>query len=295
MEEEKRKRKILKKLKNKYRLVILNDASFEEKFSYRLSPLNIVTLVLTFAVFLMGSVAVIIIFTPLREYIPGYTDVSLREDLTNMVLRSDSLEHKLQQNNLYLANLQAILRGEDPHTEDLLAQDSSLTDSFAVDEAVNPAIKAKEDSLLRDYVEREDSYSLKASSASSSSSESRLYYFTPLKGTVTNTFNQAEAHFGVDIVAPKNEAIKAALDGTVIFADWTVETGYVIQLQHKNNITSIYKHNSVLLKEVGQRVKAGEAIAIIGNTGKLSSGPHLHFELWKEGKAIDPMQFINFN
>jgi len=295
MEEEKRKRKILKKLKNKYRLVILNDASFEEKFSYRLSPLNIVTLVLTFAVFLMGSVAVIIIFTPLREYIPGYTDVSLREDLTNMVLRSDSLEHKLQQNNLYLANLQAILRGEDPHTEDLLAQDSSLIDSFAVDEAGNPAIKAKEDSLLRDYVEREDSYSLKASSASSSSSESRLYFFTPLKGTVTNTFNQAEAHFGVDIVAPKNEAIKAALDGTVIFADWTVETGYVIQLQHKNNITSIYKHNSVLLKEVGQRVKAGEAIAIIGNTGKLSSGPHLHFELWKEGKAIDPMQFINFN
>jgi len=295
MEEEKRKRKILKKLKNKYRLVILNDASFEEKFSYRLSPLNIVTLVLTFAVFLMGSVAVIIIFTPLREYIPGYTDVSLREDLTNMVLRSDSLEHKLQQNNLYLANLQAILRGEDPHTEDLLAQDSSLIDSFAVDEAGNPAIKAKEDSLLRDYVEREDSYSLKATSVSSSSSESRLYYFTPLKGTVTNTFNQAEAHFGVDIVAPKNEAIKAALDGTVIFADWTVETGYVIQLQHKNNITSIYKHNSVLLKEVGQRVKAGEAIAIIGNTGKLSSGPHLHFELWKEGKAIDPMQFINFN
>ena len=191
--------------------------------------------------------------------------------------------------------MQAILRGEDPHTEDLLAQDSSLIDSFAVDEAGNPAIKAKEDSLLRDYVEREDSYSLKATSASSSSSESRLYYFTPLKGTVTNTFNQAEAHFGVDIVAPKNEAIKAALDGTVIFADWTVETGYVIQLQHKNNITSIYKHNSVLLKEVGQRVKAGEAIAIIGNTGKLSSGPHLHFELWKEGKAIDPMQFINFN
>ena len=211
-----------------------------------------------------------------------------------MVLRSDSLEHKLQQNNLYLANLQAILRGEDPHTEDLLAQDSSLIDSFAVDEAGNPAIKAKEDSLLRDYVEREDSYSLKATSASSSSSESRLYYFTPLKGTVTNTFNQAEAHFGVDIVAPKNEAIKAALDGTVIFADWTVETGYVIQLQHKNNITSIYKHNSVLLKEVGQRVKAGEAIAIIGNTGKLSSGPHLHFELWKDGIPINPESLLNF-
>ncbi|MEX2379350.1 MAG: M23 family metallopeptidase [Vicingaceae bacterium] len=295
MEEEKRKRKILKKLKNKYRLVILNDASFEEKFSYRLSPLNIVTLVMTFAVFLMGSVAVIIIFTPLREYIPGYTDVSLRQDLTNMVLRSDSLEHRLEQNNLYLANLQSILRGEEPHTEDLLLQDSSRIESLEVDEIGNPAMKSKEDSLLREYVEREDSYSLKANADKSSSSEAKLYYFTPLKGTVTNTFNPAESHFGIDIVAPKNEAIKAALDGTVIFADWTVETGYVIQLQHRNNITSIYKHNSVLLKEVGQRIKAGEAIAIIGNTGKLSSGPHLHFELWKEGKAIDPMEFINFN
>lgn len=294
MEGEKRKRKILKKLKSKYRLVILNDASFEEKFSYRLSPLNIVTLIMTFAVFLMATVAVIIIFTPLREYIPGYTDVSLREDLTNMVLRSDSLEHRLEQNNLYLANLQAILKGEEPHTEDLITQDSSRIESLRVDEIGNPAIKAKEDSLLREYVEREDSYSLKSNINNNSSSEAKLYYFTPLNGTVTDKFNPTEKHYGVDIVAPKNEAIKAALDGTVIFADWTVETGYVIQLQHRNNITSIYKHNSVLLKEVGQVVKAGEAIAIVGNTGKLSSGPHLHFELWKEGKPIDPMQFINF-
>jgi murein DD-endopeptidase MepM/ murein hydrolase activator NlpD len=295
MEGEKRKRKLLKKLKNKYRLVILNDASFEEKFSYRLSPLNIVTLTMTFAVFLMATVAVIIIFTPLREYIPGYTDVSLREDLTNMVLRSDSLEHRLEQNNLYLANLQAILKGEEPHTEDFITQDSSRIESLRVDEIGNPAIKAKEDSLLREYVEREDSYSLKSNMNNNNSSEAKLYYFTPLNGTVTNQFNPTEKHYGVDIVAPKNEAIKAALDGTVIFADWTVETGYVIQLQHRNNITSIYKHNSVLLKEVGQVVKAGEAIAIVGNTGKLSSGPHLHFELWKEGKAIDPMQFINFD
>jgi murein DD-endopeptidase MepM/ murein hydrolase activator NlpD len=237
----------------------------------------------------------IIIFTPLREYIPGYTDVSLREDLTNMVLRSDSLEHRLEQNNLYLANLQAILKGEEPHTEDFITQDSSRIESLRVDEIGNPAIKAKEDSLLREYVEREDSYSLKSNMNNNNSSEAKLYYFTHLNGTVTNQFNPTEKHYGVDIVAPKNEAIKAALDGTVIFADWTVETGYVIQLQHRNNITSIYKHNSVLLKEVGQVVKAGEAIAIVGNTGKLSSGPHLHFELWKEGKAIDPMQFINFD
>src|SRR5690554_781695 len=293
MEERKKKRKILKKLKSKYRLVILNDASFEEKFSYRLSPLNIVTLLATFAFFLMSSVAAIIIFTPLREYIPGYTDVSLRQDLTKMVLRGDSLEKKLVQNNLYLSNIQTILSGEAPHTE-LLHQNTSIEESLKVAKAEDALVKSRDDSLLREYVEREDSYSLDISNNVGESSD-ELYFFTPLKGTVTNSYNPKEGHFGIDVVAPKNEAIKACLDGTVIFADWTVETGYVIQLQHKDNLTSIYKHNSILLKEVGKRVKAGEAIAIVGNSGELTSGPHLHFELWRDGVAVDPMKHINFN
>jgi len=293
MEERKKKRKILKKLKSKYRLVILNDASFEEKFSYRLSPLNIVTLLATFAFFLMSSVAAIIIFTPLREYIPGYTDVSLRQDLTKMVLRGDSLEKKLVQNNLYLSNIQTILSGEAPHTE-LLHQNTSVEESLKVAKAEDALVKSRDDSLLREYVEREDSYSLDISNNVGESSD-ELYFFTPLKGTVTNSYNPKEGHFGIDVVAPKNEAIKACLDGTVIFADWTVETGYVIQLQHKDNLTSIYKHNSILLKEVGKRVKAGEAIAIVGNSGELTSGPHLHFELWRDGVAVDPMKHINFN
>tara|TARA_B100000965_G_C19561580_1_gene744732 strand:+ start:741 stop:1610 length:870 start_codon:yes stop_codon:yes gene_type:complete len=289
MEQEKKNKKLLKKLKHKYRLVILNDATFEERFSYRLSPLNIFTLTLSLAVILMATVVVVIVFTPLREYIPGYTDVSLREDLTKMVLKSDSLEHELNQNKIYLANISAILKGEDP-----ASNDSLLTDTISPSQIGNPALRSKEDSLLRDYVEREDSYSLKSSSNANQNSNRNIYFFTPLKGSLTNSYDPTTDHFGVDVVAPKDEAIKATLDGTVISADWTVETGYVIHLQHKNDLISVYKHNSVLLKKTGDLVKAGEPIAIIGNSGELTSGPHLHFELWKAGIPLDPTKYVNF-
>ncbi len=294
MEENKKNRKILKKLKNKYRLVIMNDTSFEEKFSYRLSPLNIVTLVLTLAFILMGTVAALIVFTPLREYIPGYTDVTLRQELTKMVLKSDSLEEKLMQNNLYLNNIQTILRGDTPDS-DLIIEDSLHPISGEVIKSAGTADRSIDDSLLREYVEREDAYSINVHSDFSPGGTEDLFFFTPLKGPITNDFDPKNNHFGVDIVSPKNETIKACLDGTVIFADWTVGTGYVIQLQHKDNLSSIYKHNSILLKEVGKKVKAGEAIAIVGNSGELTTGPHLHFELWKDGIAINPTKYINFN
>ncbi len=286
MEKENKKKRIIKKLKNKYRLVILNDASFEERFSYRLSPLNLLTLLLTFVVLLIILVSVVIIYTPLRESIPGYTDVSLREDLISMVFRADSLELELQRNSAYLRNIQGALKGELP-----LSKDSIYNTNQSIIIPENPMLKSKEDSMLREYVEREDSYSL---SENPENSTKQIYFFAPLKGTITNEFNPGKEHYGIDVVAPKDEAIKATLDGTVVFAEWTVETGYVIQLQHSNNLVSTYKHNSVLLKKVGEEVKAGEAIAIVGNSGELSSGPHLHFELWKDGKALNPADFINF-
>ncbi|MDA9312413.1 M23 family metallopeptidase [Vicingaceae bacterium] len=286
MEKETTKKRIIKRLKNKYRLVILNDASFEERFSYRLSPLNLLTLILSFVVVLIVLVSVVIIYTPLRESIPGYTDVSLREDLTTMLFRTDSLESELLRNSAYLRNIQGALKGELP-----LSKDSIYNANQEVILLENPLVKSKEDSMLREYVEREDSYSLTDDKENISK---QIYFFAPLKGTITNEFDPSKEHFGIDVVAPKDEAIKATLDGTVVFAEWTVETGYVIQLQHANNIVSNYKHNSVLLKKVGDEVKAGDVIAIIGNSGELSSGPHLHFELWKEGKPINPKEFINF-
>lgn len=285
--EEQKKSKFFRKLKNKYRLVILNDASFEERFSFRLSPLNLVLLSISAATLLIVLVSVIIVYTPLRESIPGYTDVSLREDLTKMVLKADSLEKELNQNKKYLQNISTILKGGKPEA---ITSDSIIEPISAQSD---PGKISKEDSLLRDYVEREEAYSLLADEESSSSN-STLFYFPPLLGTISNDFNPSEEHFGIDIVAPKDEAIKATLPGTVIFAEWTVETGYVIQVQHSDNLSSIYKHNSVLLKKPGDKVNAGEAIAIVGNSGDLSSGPHLHFELWQDGIAIDPKQYINF-
>jgi len=290
MESEKKKKKILKKLKNKYRLVILNDASFEEKFSYRLSPLNLVTLIISFVFVITSLVATLIIFTPLREYIPGYTDVSLRQDLTALVLKSDSLERELATNNSYLNKISSILKGEV-----LDSKDTTVSEGSTNNLPNKNLVPSTEDSALRAYVEREESFSLNQTVGSEQRLNTEINFFPPLKGSITEEFYPNKEHFGIDIVAPKNEAIKAALDGTVIFSEWTVETGYVIHLQHEKNITTIYKHNSVLLKKTGDIVKAGEAIAIIGNTGKLTSGPHLHFELWRDGVAANPTKYINFN
>ncbi len=289
-EKQSKKRRIFKKLKNKYRLVILNDSTFEERFSYRLSPLNIFISFLIGMLLIISLVVVIIVFTPLRESIPGYTDVNLRRDLTAMVLKTDSLERVIELNNQYLNNVNMILKGEDPGE---LIDTTVNADLTASPNNIASIRKSKEDSLLREYVQREDSYSLNLSK-DSPSDISNLLFFTPLSGSISNQFNAKEKHYGIDVVAKKNEAVKAILNGTVIFAEWTVETGYVIQIQHDYNLTSIYKHNSVLLKKVGDVVKPGEAIAIVGNSGELTTGPHLHFELWKNGVAQDPSQYINF-
>ncbi len=276
-------------------MVILNDATFEEKFSYRLSPLNIFTLFLSLTVLIILMVAGVIVFTPLRESIPGYTDVNLRKDLTYMVLKADSLERELALNQQYLDNINSILRGEDPSMKSNDSSESKSGQNAPISKVEKGNGKSIEDSLLREYVEREDSYSLELGKERRLNAVDRLFFFNPLKGTVTQSYDISTEHYGIDIVAPKDEAVKAVLRGTVIFAEWTVETGYVIQVQHENNLTSIYKHNSVLMKKVGDEVRAGEAIAIVGNTGELSSGPHLHFELWQGGVALDPANYINFN
>jgi len=291
MQEDQEKKKLYKKLKNKYRLVILNDSTFEEKVSLRLSPLNVFTIVGLFALFLITTVSLIIVFTPIREYIPGYTDVTLQHDVNKNSIKSDSLQLALNRKDQFIENLRIILSGGNP---------DSVNQPDSGKKVVQPSNLAKmgiseEDSLLRVYVESEDQYNLKNSNSSINPKLISSYsFFTPLKGTVTSGFDLDKNHNGVDIVAPENEAIKATLDGTVIFAGWTSETGYVIQIQHENNLLSSYKHNSVLLKEEGEFVNAGEVIAIVGNSGELTTGPHLHFELWHNGTPVDPQKYISF-
>jgi murein DD-endopeptidase MepM/ murein hydrolase activator NlpD len=293
-EEIKKKEKWYRKLRDKYKLVILNDETYEEKLSFKLSRLNVFVATGTLAIFLIIITTIIIAFTPLREYIPGYTDVNLYEQLYQIEELTDSLDADARQKSLYLENLRLILSGKDTTIVSPLKEDT-----------------AKDFTSISSYASSEDSafrYEFE-SQLISGGNEIRLTdrnrpgtrpdissfsFFTPLRGIVTNKFDPASKHFGVDIVSVQNEAIKATLDGVVIFAGWTIETGYTMSIQHENDLISVYKHNSALLKDQGSYVKAGDAIAIIGSSGEYSTGPHLHFELWYNGVPVDPVDFIKF-
>jgi len=284
----KNKPKKFQRLKHKYRLVILNEDTFEEKMSLRLSQLNVFVVVGISSLVLVLMVILLIAFTPLKEFIPGYANVNVRKQGVENYLKSDSISVALAQNNLYIENIKHIIQGEVVELNGELAIDSAVSYEGIVNEPI------EEDSVLRNMIETEEKYNLFNKVGSGSGNIGSFIFLQPLKGTVTNRFNVDEKHFGIDVVAPKNEAIKATLDGTVIFAEWTVETGYVIQLQHADNIVSIYKHNSVLHKKVGDYVKAGEVVAIVGNSGEFSTGPHLHFELWYNGIPINPEDYMMF-
>jgi murein DD-endopeptidase MepM/ murein hydrolase activator NlpD len=289
MADTKPKKKIIRKLRNKFRLVIMNDDTFEEKASLVLSPLNVFIFVGSTILFLIVLLTYIIAFTGLREYIPGYADVNMRKNVVKLALKADSLEKELATRDMYFNNIKTIMSGGEIGTVDEQKDTTKQYDKLQVS-------ATEQESELRAQVEALDKYSLSTGREKSShSSISNVFFFTPLKGTLISSYDPAKAHYGVDIVAPKNEAIKATLDGTVILSTWTSETGYVIQIQHSNNLVSIYKHNSVLLKKAGERVKAGEVVAIIGDSGEITTGPHLHFELWYNGIAINPQDYMIFN
>lgn len=282
------KDRLVNKLRSKYRLVILNDDTFEEKLSFKLSRLNVFLVTGLSAIFLIAGTIVLIAFTPLREYIPGYSSTALRKQAFQLAISTDSLAQQLAYQNLYIKNVQSIINGE--FTADM--SNEEMMDSTLKKAQIDLSISEK-DSLLRKQVEEEERFSVPVES-SGRLKTTNLNFFTPLKGLITQSFNPEEDHLGIDVVSKENEVIKSALGGRVIFSEWTAETGYVIIIQHPERFTSVYKHNSALLKKQGEEVDTGEPIAIIGNSGELSSGPHLHFELWYEGYPVDPEEYIFF-
>ncbi|MFL5764742.1 MAG: M23 family metallopeptidase [Bacteroidia bacterium] len=287
-EQKENKRNLLQRLRHRYRLVVMNDDTFEENFSLRLTPLGFLILLGSITIIMTILVTSLIAFTPIREYIPGYADVGMRRELINMAMRSDSLEQALVEQNLFNQNITNVLKGN------IRADSTGSKPNKNKDyEKVKLGASASE-AALKQQIESQDQYSLAYGTESSKSGISNFFFFTPLKGIVSDQFNAKERHYGVDIVGPENEPIKVALDGTVILSTWSSETGYTISVQHSNNLVSVYKHNSVLLKKAGDFVKAGEAIAIIGNSGEQTTGPHLHFELWYNGTAIDPQGYMVF-
>ncbi len=290
MAKEKKKISLAERLRQKYRLVILNDSSFEEKFSLRLTPGGILIMVSAITIVMSFLVVSLIAFTPFREYIPGYADVSNQKELIKLSVKVDSMEYLMDAKNWYIDNLNNVLSGNISPDDSKLNRDSSKKY-----QNLNVNVKpSKNDSELRKEIESQDKFSLTLGNKNNATGISGYFFFSPVKGMITHSFNMAEGHFGVDVAAKENEFIKAVLDGTVVFSGWTANDGYVIQLQHGNNLMSVYKHNSDLTKNVGDHVKAGEPIAIIGNTGESSTSTHLHFELWYNGTPVNPQDYILF-
>ncbi len=290
MAKKSKKKSWFKKLKNKYRFVLINDLNFEEKFSFRLTRLNLFLFGGLFIIILFVLTFIIIANTGLRNMIDSSSNIEMDRLAYKNQQRLDSQLMILQQYELYVSNLQRVMQGED--IEDITTNYQPVEQN---DYDTIRLRRSKEDSLLRAEYSQEDQYSLITGNERSSASGIYGYiFFTPLKGTVVNGFNPSANHYAVDIVSKTNEAIKATLPGTVILSTWSVETGYTIAIQHAGNIVSVYKHNSALLKSQGTYVAAGEAIAIYGGSGTLSSGPHLHFELWLNGNPVDPENFMVF-
>ena len=287
--DQKEKVKLIHRLRSKYRLLVINETTFDERLSFRLSPLNVIS-TLGLTILLISSITVsIIIYTPIKEWIPGYPNNEIRKQSYHAATMADSLNVIVNQYRRYNQNLKLILSGEVP-------VDSFLLDSGREYSYENIKFtRSPEDSALRERFDKEEQYNIILNPGSSAKRiKESLLFFPPVRGQISGEFDPSIAHFGIDLTADKNEPILATLDGTVIMATWTSESGYVIELMHKDNLISVYKHNSVLLHQVGDVVTAGEAIAIIGNTGEMTTGPHLHFELWLEGNAINPVEFITF-
>jgi murein DD-endopeptidase MepM/ murein hydrolase activator NlpD len=288
MSGKRQKRKIIKKkLFTKNRLVILNEDTFEEIFSLRLTMMNVFVVATIGALLIIFITTYIIAFTPLREYIPGYASTKLKKDATELALKSDSLSLALKKNEAYIESIKKILTGDLDYAK--FNKDSLLVSTTeTVDEDDLQA--SKEELKLRETVAREDKYNVFEKAKPKVS----IVLFPPAKGIVTEKFNAKNKHFAIDVALPKNTPIKATLSGTVIFADWTPSTGNVIILRHNNGFISVYKHAASLTKNQGDSVKSGEVIALAGSTGSESTGIHLHFELWKDGFPIDPSIFIKF-
>ena len=283
----KKRKDIKRKLLHKYRLVILNESTFEEKISFKLSRLNVFVTGSLCIIGLIGLTILLIAFTPLREYIPGYSSTKLKRQATELTYKTDSLVNTLNYTNRYLDNIRMVLRGDIENTE---INRDSLFEQFKLDPSSVDLNPIREDSLLRAEVALEDKYNL----FEKDSDKTNLVLFPPISGTLSENFNRDKKHYAVDITAPRDTPIKAVANGIVIFAEWTTETGYVIIMEHKDGLLSFYKHNGSLSKSQGDIVRAGEVIASVGNTGEFTTGPHLHFELWDNGNPVNPLDFIDF-
>lgn len=296
-------RSLMEKLRDKYRLVVMNDETFEEVTSVKLSPLSVYVFLSSLIVGTAILVTLLIVYTPLKRYIPGYGDYNRDREIAALTGKVASLENEVEAHRRYNENFRKILVGDLADMGQKAAEKQAPAAGDRKDSLPKDVARIPEDEQLRAGVAR-GTFSTGAPAGGPAADRAlggadlpleQMFFLPSVSGETSSGFDLSKEHFGIDIVAPKNTAVKAAADGMVISSGYTVETGYSIVIQHPNNVVTMYKHNSVLLKKAGANVKAGEAIAIIGNSGEETSGPHLHFELWYRGRPVDPSDYINFN
>jgi murein DD-endopeptidase MepM/ murein hydrolase activator NlpD len=289
MKSEKLNKKIWQRLTSRYRLVLLNDETFEENVSFKMTPLSLIIVISAISIVLTSLIIGLIAFTSLKEYIPGYADVNMRRDLLKVAAKTDSLQQAIEDRNLFMSNIKNVISGK----IDTIKTTTNAKDTTKNYTKVNTSASEKEEKM-RKQLENQAIYSLNVNENKGTGALSEIFFFTPIKGAITTSFNIKSNHLGIDIAAPENEIVKNILDGTVVFSEYTADAGYVVYIQHSNNILSVYKHNSELLIKQGDFVKSGAALAIVGNTGETSNGTHLHFELWHDGHAVNPQDYIIF-
>ena len=273
---------------NNLRFTIVDDDTHDKLWSRKFTRIGVLVTAITVIVVTISVIFCIIAFTPVRALIPGYPDARTKHDAIQNAIRIDSLENVITKWELYSENLRRVVDGQEPLKIDSLMEVRRSAASTAADMKEI----AQKDSLLRKEVADEDRFDIKSNSSRTLPIEG-MHFFTPLKGVVSQGYDKA-LHPYIDITAPGNSVVMSVLDGTVISDGWTDTDGYTIRIQHEGDIISVYKHNQKLMKKTGDKVTAGTPIAILGGTGYLSDGEHLHFELWHKGDAVDPTKYISF-
>ena len=288
MKNKKEDKGFLKSLINDYKIVISSEDTFEEKLSFKANKINAFIIMLVYSIILISFTISIVFFTQLRELVPGYSSSDLLNRAIYLTEKTDSLEQQIALNNKFYQSIEDVLSGktEDFIPKEILEADTNYSNSDI--KTINPNIQ---DSILRSYVDNEDKFNLTKNELVI---ENKMF-FTPIMGEITQGFNSKDNHYALDISADIGTPVKSILEGKIIFSEWSVDTGYVIIIDHGQDIISVYKHNSKALKKQNDFVQAGEVIAYSGNQGNLSTGPHLHFELWKNGTPINPQPLLNFN
>ena len=286
------KKTLSSRLTNRYLLIIRNEENFAEKTTISFTYAKAV--LISFAIFLVIlALSTWLVTSALEQWLdPRHTEREFRRELVKLTQTVDALRDTVRQREVYIENIRKIISGEDD--EYARVEDRELTaEQIAQGESNTEEMSAADLEFRKEFERRALGSPL---SGSSSELLQEVFLFNPLEtdAIVSSKFDPKINHFGIDLISRRDEPVKSAGDGTVIFADWTVEDGNVIAIQHRSNLISIYKHNSELLKKVGNFVSQGEIISIIGNTGELSTGPHLHFELWYNGNPVDPAEFIDF-